>query len=642
MGDTMELREPLLSANQGYNHHADGGADGGSTHGVHAQDRNPDLQHDYHMPPRHEDSEPQSPRDGHNSRVFRNVGGMDEFFSRFYYYFRYRGWLNILLTLIFDMIKQASVRTAPTSSIFGTDCKGNTPIHFDRLQHPSTSVVGVLVVFCLMWTFFLVLRLRRLRGLVQMKDFYENVLQVESAELQTISWSDLEDKLIAAFQEHKFDFKKHTDVLDGWIVKSVIMRKTNGLTRLYSSVLPTALSLPSFPLPFAKHSSTDTKVKYLPRILHETLSRLIDSTVFTSHNGVVRLHKQVSPDEYEVLARHLQLWMRVLGVVMLLFAPFVLLYNAAEFCFTYSDLLRNSPGTFAARQWTHYATWYFRCDNELEHYCKRRLHDAYKPTKSYLDSFASFTLATISRFLQFAAGALFATLFFLALYYDEGFLQLELIRDRSVAWVMTILAVAMGILRGLASEAVEVQSPQAKWEEAKRELVMFEKEWNDNPTHPNTFKAVGNLFDLWAMVVLGELLGIILAPLLLLFRLPAHAPNIVRFYAENFIEVEGLGCHERHVIRRSQTMMDRAIIESKRAVSEEGERGYGLVGSQMRPLPASGSVVDSSSHGGGGESLAQSIADMPPDDRSIFSERRLLHVRQLESVSRVLPRPSDI
>ena len=37
-----------------------------------------------------------------------------------------------------------------------------------------------------------------------------------------------------------------------------------------------------------------------------------------------------------------------------------------------ADVLRSSPGTFTARKWTRYAAWYFRCDNELDHYCKRR------------------------------------------------------------------------------------------------------------------------------------------------------------------------------------------------------------------------------------------------------------------------------
>lgn len=45
------------------------------------------------------------------------------------------------------------------------------------------------------------------------------------------------------------------------------------------------------------------------------------------------------------------------------------------------------------------------------------------------------------RFLQFLAGGILAVLFFLALYYDESFLQLDLLGDRSVAWVMTILGV---------------------------------------------------------------------------------------------------------------------------------------------------------------------------------------------------------
>ena len=53
------------------------------------------------------------------------------------------------------------------------------------------------------------------------------------------------------------------------------------------------------------------------------------------------------------------------------------------------------------------------------------------------------TAAGCCRFLMFLTGAMLAILFFLALYFDEGFLQLELIADRSVAWVMTILGACL-------------------------------------------------------------------------------------------------------------------------------------------------------------------------------------------------------
>eukprot|EP01147_Barroeca_monosierra_P004572 gene4572-6769_t len=522
------------------------------------------------------------------------------------------------------------------SSIFGTDCEGNSPIHFERLKSPSAHVNATVAVFCIIWFSFLLLRLRRLRGLRQMKGFFEEVLEVSNAELQTISltidaqfhfkhergqWSDLETKLIQAHEQRKFGFTKYVDKMDSWIVKSVIMRKANGFVRLYSNVISDVLVLPSITC------SSDARTPYLPRILHHVLSALIDSTVFKQEDGVDCLRDEISWEGAHQPAKHLRVWMRVIGIVMLIFSPFILLYNAADFCFRYSDLLKNSPGAFTNRQWTHYATWYFRCDNELDHYCKRRLHDAYKPTKSFLDSFASHTLATISRFLQFLAGGILAVLFFLALYYDESFLQLDLLGDRSVAWVMTILVVLMGLLRGYASESIEVQSPRQLWEDVKRALILVKPEWEKCPTHPRTYSAIQSLFDQWAFVVFGELFGILLAPLLLIFFLPSRSNEIIQFYRENFIKVKGFGHHEKHIVGRSRLMLD-LVQRSTQHPPEplEGTRAHEMLGSQMMPLNAE---IMETIH----------FDENPVDDRSYRSHNHLEVIRQEESSLYVLPTP---
>lgn len=112
----------------------------------------------------------------------------------------------------------------------------------------------------------------------------------------------------------------------------------------------------------------------------------------------------------------------------------------------------------------------------------------------------------------------------------------------------------------------------------KRALILVKPEWEKCPTHPRTYSAIQSLFDQWAVwstrqfsthfctlplsfcneslrstylslnvftvsnlqfVVFGELFGILLAPLLLIFFLPSRSNEIIQFYRENFIKVKG-------------------------------------------------------------------------------------------------------
>eukprot|EP00043_Microstomoeca_roanoka_P006852 m.66470 g.66470 ORF g.66470 m.66470 type:complete len:640 (-) comp13593_c2_seq1:37-1956(-) len=606
------------------------------------------------------DSPPSSPSTTDATHEVFSAGEMDEFCRRFYHYFRKRGWLNILLNLIFDMLKVLFLfllvlfvalcvdfvalsrmisnlnnprdECAGNPSLFGRDCDDNQPIHFQRLAKPSPDVLAVLFIFLIMWTFMLLRRLRVVRGLLNMKHFYEKILGVDNAQLQTVPWSLLEDKLIAAFNDRRIRFMQHPSHLNGWMVRAIIMRKKNGLIRLYSDILHLDPTMPGLSCFVGK-----SKTQYLPRILHIVLSKLIDSTIFKTENGVSVLRKEVREDPARV-SRHLRLWLRVVGLCMFIFSPFVLLYNAADFSFRNSDLLRNSPGTFAVRQWTFYATWYFRGYNELDHYCARRLHQAYKPTKSYLDSYVSFTLANVARFLQFIAGGLFAMLFFLTVYYDEDFLRVEVIGDRSVAWCLAALAAVLGLLRGWASEDVEVQTPRKHWNDAKEYLVIHQHEWDANPTHPDSYAAIGRLFNFRLVAALGELLGIVLAPLYLMFKLPSQAPQIVMYYVNNFREVKELGDHERHVIASDSLMRTLVARKSDIEASLTSSRlvpAHLVTQSTYVPLDGSqtaASTQDLASSQQHGTEAADDLDEEPDDHRSRQSRRLLETDRLRESV----------
>jgi autophagy-related protein 9 len=111
-----------------------------------------------------------------------------------------------------------------------------------------------------------------------------------------------------------------------------------------------------------------------------------------------------------------------MGILNLLFAPFIVLYLLMYSFFRYFEVsyaretgdervagsnfaaisdqsqeYHKNPSSFGGRQYTPYAQWKFREFNELPHLFERRLDRSYPIAKEYIDQFPKERTALIMR-----------------------------------------------------------------------------------------------------------------------------------------------------------------------------------------------------------------------------------------------------
>ncbi|KFM71307.1 Autophagy-related protein 9A, partial [Stegodyphus mimosarum] len=79
----------------------------------------------------------------------------------------------------------------------------------------------------------------------------------------------------------------------------------------------------------------------------------------------------------------------ICGVINLVLAPAILIWQFLYEYVTYSGIVRHEPGSLGMRKWSAYSKLYLRHFNELDHELNARLSRAYKPAKEYMRCFSS-------------------------------------------------------------------------------------------------------------------------------------------------------------------------------------------------------------------------------------------------------------
>eukprot|EP00056_Hartaetosiga_gracilis_P006398 m.96338 g.96338 ORF g.96338 m.96338 type:complete len:595 (+) comp12462_c0_seq2:1543-3327(+) len=543
---------------------------------------------------------------GHKKDVYF-AGDPDEFFPNLYDYFIGRGVKNILLSSLFELLNLLFLflvfvflilcvdlkalngavnglgkecpdgTTISSPSLFFPDCFGHQPIHFEQFDDPNAFVVSLGVIFAFIYCIYIYIKLIAIYKAFKMRPLFVSVLNISSNQLDHMQWREVVDKLMHAYNEEKrITFPGQFGKMTPLVVKAMILRQQNGLLGLYRYHLNlrSPFSFSYWLCCFSANGAADAHqfVEYLPKTLHIILKYIIKSNVFvkdTSGNRI--LQSRLREGGYSKVEHNLRKKFFQLGIVIFLVSPLMIVYYFTSFAISFADVIKSSPGNLALRQWTHSAKYRFRRHNELDHYMEQRLQRAYKPTKDYIDSFVSRTTVLVARFLLFMAGTGVLITFVASQFYDDTFLQFTFFADRSVFWTLTNLLLIMGVCRGLVAGVRSGKTNTTLWNDAAKELIIFDDEWAKNPSHPNTCSAISGFFisTLWKHIY--EMFAFVFVPFILLGVLPKQAKEIALFYYKNFSEVEGLGSHDIRVanaIRRERGLPE-VDVDDQEGVENE-------------------------------------------------------------------------
>lgn len=159
----------------------------------------------------------------------------------------------------------------------------------------------------------------------------------------------------------------------------------------------------------------------------------------------------------------------------------------------------------------------------------------------YIDQFPKRVTEEIARSVAFMSGAITAVLAVCTVLDSELFLGFEITKDRTVLFYLGIFGAIWAMTRGMVSEEATVFNP----EYALRNVIEYTHykpdHWDGRLHSFEVKQEFSELYKMKVVIFLEEVMGIITTPMLLLFSLPKCSEQIVDFFREFTIHVDGLG-----------------------------------------------------------------------------------------------------
>ncbi|PHH63568.1 hypothetical protein CDD82_1884 [Ophiocordyceps australis] len=477
-----------------------------------------------------------------------NIANLDSFLRDVYDYYRGGGLLCILCSNALWLLETLFVAVFLT---FLTQC-----IDYAKLPH-SKSLSQIVLKQCTrnmsaswslgiwLYSFFFIWKAVQyffeIRRLVHVRGFYMHLLQVPEQDMQTVSWQDIVVRIMALRDQNprtalnmapnlrRFIGSQSKERLDAHDIANRLMRRDNYLIAMINKDL---INL-SLPLPFMRGRQLFSKT--MEWYLHYAILDMVFNELGQVRQDFLRADQRV------VLSRKLRQRLYFAGLLNLLFAPVVLAYVVIVYFFTYYNEYQKDPKLAAARKYTALAEWKFREFNELPHIFYERLHMSYPFATRYVDQFPKRVTEEIARSVAFISGALTAVLALCTLLDSELFLGFEITPDRTVLFYLGIFGGVWAITRGMVSEESNVFNPE--W--ALRQVIQYTHyvpdHWRGRLHSFEVKREFSDLYKMKVVIFLEEIMGIITTPLLLLLSLPQCSDQIVDFFREFTIHIDGLG-----------------------------------------------------------------------------------------------------
>ncbi|SPO01312.1 related to APG9 - integral membrane protein required for Cvt and autophagy transport [Cephalotrichum gorgonifer] len=476
-----------------------------------------------------------------------NVSNLDQFMLDVYNYYEGCGIWCILTDRGLHLLETTFVAVFLT---FLTQCIDHSKISgsksLDDLVIPQcTRQMSIWWSIGLwMFTFYFIWKVVQfavdLRRLSHLRDFFVHLLGIPEQDMQTVSWQDIVARIMALRDSHaetannlapdtrRFLGSQSKKRLDAHDIANRLMRQENYVIALINKdVLNFTL-----PIPFLGNRS------FFSRTLEWYLNFVIIDFVFDRRGQVNQ--EFLKARRRGALSAELRRRFAFAGVLNLFLAPFALAYRLVLYFFNSFLEFKSDPSKIGARRYTPLAEWKFREFNELPHLFSERTNMSYPFATRYLDQFPKQVTERIARTVAFISGALAAVLT-LASLIDPEIFSVELTPERTGLFYIGVLGAVWAFARGRVSEDELVFDPEYAMRNVIEYTHYMPDHWRGRLHSSDVMQEFSELYKLKWVIFLEEVLGIIATPFLLLFPLSNCSDQIVDFFREFTVHVDGLG-----------------------------------------------------------------------------------------------------
>lgn len=147
----------------------------------------------------------------------------------------------------------------------------------------------------------------------------------------------------------------------------------------------------------------------------------------------------------------------------------------------------------------------------------------------------------MDRFVAFITGSLAGVLLIVTLFDSEALVNFDITANRTVFFYMGIFGAIFEVSRRMIPDEHLIFEPEVLLRQVVEHTHYFPPEWHGQ-LHTEKVRAhFCQLFDYKVSLFVQELVSVVLTPVILGLSLPASAEQIVDFFREFSVHVDGLG-----------------------------------------------------------------------------------------------------
>ncbi|KAK4216391.1 autophagy protein Apg9-domain-containing protein [Rhypophila decipiens] len=504
-----------------------------------------------------------------------NVSNLDNFIKDVYDYYEGCGAWCIFIGRILHLIHVTFVAVLLT---FLTQC-----IDYSKLPR-SEKLSQILVPQCTrnmsglwnlglwMFAFYFIWKslqfLLEIRRILHVRDFYIHLLNIPDQDMQTVIWQEIVIRIMALRDQNpktatnltpaqrRYLGSQSKERLDASDIANRLMRRENYLIALFNKDI-LDLTIP-IPVPFLRGR------QLLSQTLEWMLMFSIIDFIFDERGQVNQ--EFLKSDRRGLLSAKLRSRFMFAGLMILVLSPFVAGYLVIVYILTYYNEIQKNPSVLSSRTYTPLAKWKFREFNELPHLFQKRLDMSHPYATHYIDQFPKVKTEMICQTLAFVAGSLATVLAIVSVFDPEMFLGFEITQDRTVLFYTAVFGGIWAFARGNVSDENKVFEP----EYALRNVIQYTHyepdHWKDRLHSSDVKTEFSELYQMKIVIFLEEILSILTTPFVLFISLPKSSDQIIDFFREFTIHVDGLG----YVCQFAEFDFKRGAPAGRRGLEEIG------------------------------------------------------------------------
>ncbi|XP_074559062.1 autophagy-related protein 9-like [Curcuma longa] len=405
-------------------------------------------------------------------------------------------------------------------------------------QHPlvpftigKAIIIGSMVILTLYGLLNFLKFFVQLKNIVKIRHFYYNRLHVTDREIQTTPWPTILEKVVQLQKSQQLCVVKDLSAHD---VVMRIMRKQNYLiAMLNKGVLAFSISswVPGAG-PTVKSRITGKKNHLiLPKILEWSLSWCIFQSMFDSK---FCLRKDFLSNPTSLRKR-----LVYLGIGMFLISPCLLIFMLVHLFLRHAEQFYHHPSTASSRRWSNLSKWIFREFNEVDHLFMHRLNNSVVDASNYLKQFPSPLISILAKFVSFVSGG-FAAILIIIAFLDESLLEGQIF-GRNLFWDAAVFGTVTAISRAVVTDELQDRDPEGAMSIVIQNTHYMPKKWRGRENSDVVRAEFATLFQYTGMMLLEEMASIFVTPYLLIFVVPKHVDDILRFISKFTVYVDGVG-----------------------------------------------------------------------------------------------------